>query len=76
MTTRNVEESFSDYQERRKKEREALDAHLLGTVVVEGKLQNRTALRKMFYSRKGQGSVDPLLYKRAKLRRLKKLISN
>lgn len=58
MCQRNKGESFSDYRARRKREREALDAHMRGVPVVKGNGTNRAEVRALQHKSKHHGSAD------------------
>lgn len=76
MTERRPGETFDAFKDRRTSEREALDTHLLGTTLVRGNVPNRKDIREFTFRRKGFGSCDPILYKRAKERRRLKRLKN
>jgi hypothetical protein len=59
MCKRNEGESFDNYSARRKRERQALDAHLAGVVLVKGTNYNRHEERALRFKSIHHGSHSP-----------------
>jgi hypothetical protein len=56
MCKRNEGESFDAYKVRRRRERETLDAHMQGVVIVPGVAENRATMRALHFKSKHFGN--------------------
>ena len=76
MCMRNEGETFDDYTARRKRERETLDAHLRGVLVVKSGETNRTEMRAIQFRPLGHKSYSNQYYSAsAKRRKNRKLLN-